>query len=57
MIFGFGQVEKYMEMAKERLELSKALVKASERAANPPAPKAKAKASAKAEASPPAIAA
>lgn len=56
MIFGFGQVEKYMEMAKERIELAKALVRASDRAANPTT-KAKAKASAKEEASPPAIAA
>ena len=48
----FWQVEKYTSMSRERLELGRALVKASEKAANP---KAKAKAAA-AKAAPKAVA-
>ena len=44
---GLWQVEKFTSMARERLELGRALVKASEKAANP---KAKAKAAPKASA-------
>lgn len=43
-----GQVDKYTKIARERIDLARALVKASEKAANPkPKAKPKAKAGAK----------